>query len=48
MTTSDDDSTQARIIFNDEERNTVMQCILEVEDKSERREALVDMLIDLR
>jgi hypothetical protein len=48
MTTSDDDSTQGRSIFSDEERNVVMRCILEEANLSERREAFVEMLIDLR
>jgi hypothetical protein len=48
MTTSNDDSTQERIIYNDEERNTVMRSVFEADDKAERREALVELLIDLR
>jgi hypothetical protein len=48
MTTPDDDSTQGRIIFNDEERNTIMRSVFEADDKAERREALVELLIDLR
>lgn|ERR1700754_4223929 len=48
MTTSDDNPTQARVIFNDEERRTILGSILEDDDKSERREALVEMLLDLR
>jgi hypothetical protein len=47
MTTSDDNPAQARVIFNDEERYVLLRSILE-EDKSERREALVEMLLDLR
>jgi len=48
MTTSNDESTQGQGIFSDEERQVIMREALEDEDESERREALVDMLIDLQ
>ncbi|HKP10904.1 MAG TPA: hypothetical protein VJZ91_02300 [Blastocatellia bacterium] len=47
MTTSNDDSTQGRGIFRDEERQVVMRDALEHEDQDERREALVDLLQEL-
>ena len=48
MTTSNDDSPQGRGIFSDEERQVVMSALFEGKDESERREALVELLIDLR
>ena len=48
MTTSNDDSAQGRSIFSGEERHVIMRSVLEADDLSERREALVELLIDLR
>jgi len=48
MTTSNDDSTQGRIIFSDEERHAVMRSIIKADDESERREVLAELLLDLR
>ena len=48
MTTSNDDSTQGQGIFSDEERQVIMREALEDEDESQRREALVDVLLDLQ
>lgn len=48
MTTSNDDSPQGRGIFSDEERDTIMRGVLEDTQQSVRREALVELFIDLR
>src|SRR5438270_6506575 len=48
MTTSNDDSTQGRIIFNDEERHAVMRSLIKADDEAERREVLAELLLDLR
>ena len=48
MTASNDDSSQGRGIFSDEERQVVMQAIFAGEDEAERREAFAELLIDLR
>src|SRR5581483_198641 len=48
MTTSNDDSTQERVIFNDDERPLLIRDILNAESPAERREWLAVMLIQLR
>lgn len=48
MTTSDDNPTQARVIFSDEERPLIIRDILAHDDPTERRESLADVLIQLR
>jgi hypothetical protein len=48
MTTPNDDSMQGRGIFSDEERQVIMREALADEDESKRREALVDLLLDLQ
>ena len=48
MTASNDDFSQGRGIFSDEERQVVMQAIFAGEDEAERREAFAELLIDLR
>ncbi|MEN3332264.1 MAG: hypothetical protein V7641_1629 [Blastocatellia bacterium] len=48
MTSSDDNPTQAPIIFNDEERPLLIKDIIEDNQPSERREALAILLIQLR
>src|SRR5437868_3242524 len=48
MTTSNDDSTQAHSIFDDEERHALLRSLLKSDNSSERRETLVEFLLDLR
>jgi len=48
MTTPNDDPSQARIIFNDEERPLLIRDILEANTPAERREWLAVILIQLR
>ncbi|HKQ09242.1 MAG TPA: hypothetical protein VJ464_29235 [Blastocatellia bacterium] len=48
MTTSNDDSAQGRVIFNDEERPLLIRDILNADTSSDRREWLAVMLIQLR
>jgi|SRR5205085_592007 len=48
MTTSNDDSTQGRVIFNDEERPLLIRDILSADTPADRREWLAVMLIQLR
>jgi hypothetical protein len=48
MTTSDDNSTQARVIFMDEDRPAIIRDILAHDDFAERRESLAEVLIQLR
>ena len=48
MTTPNDDSAQGQGIFSDEERQIIMRAALEDEDESQRREALVDLVLALQ